>query len=145
VQDLKAGSLKEVELREENGIANMKYKPFTSKHCTPSRFTSPLKQTIDSDAVERQTQGELVDFDSTAPGMQEYKAHQANMPQYTPGSSIGDKFNTTMKRVVHNLTGPKNPNLVGGTMSAGAAGRAGIAKGLIKLGAKAIKKYKESK
>ena len=31
----------------------MKYKPFTSKHCTPSRFTSPLKQTIDSDAVEK--------------------------------------------------------------------------------------------
>lgn len=28
----------------------MKYKPFTSKHCTPSRFTSPLKQT---DAVEK--------------------------------------------------------------------------------------------
>jgi hypothetical protein len=22
----------------------MKYKPFTSKHCTPSRFTSPLKK-----------------------------------------------------------------------------------------------------
>jgi hypothetical protein len=28
----------------------MKYKPFTSKHCTPSRFTSPLMQT---DAVEK--------------------------------------------------------------------------------------------
>ena len=125
----------------------MKYKPFTSKHCTPSRFTSPLKQAgfPTTDAVERQTQGELVSFDSTTPGMQEYKAHQANIPQYVPGSSVGDKFNTTMKRIVHNLTGPKNPNLVGGTMSAGAAGRAGIAKGLIKLGAKAIKKYKESK
>ena len=44
MQDLKAGSPKEEELREENGIANMKYKPFTSKHCAPSRFTSPLKQ-----------------------------------------------------------------------------------------------------
>ena len=50
MHDLRAGSLKEVGLREENGIANMKYKPFTSKHCTPSRFTSPLKQT---DAVEK--------------------------------------------------------------------------------------------
>lgn len=28
----------------------MKYKPFTSKHCNPSRFTSPLQQT---DAVEK--------------------------------------------------------------------------------------------
>jgi hypothetical protein len=28
----------------------MKYKPFTSKHCMPSRFTSPLMQT---DAVEK--------------------------------------------------------------------------------------------
>lgn len=31
----------------------MKYKPFTSKHCNPSRFTSPLQQT---DAVEKKTQ-----------------------------------------------------------------------------------------
>ena len=34
----------------------MKYKPFTSKHCTPSRFTSPLRQTY---AVEKKTQMDL--------------------------------------------------------------------------------------
>ena len=36
----------------------MKYKPFTSKHCTPSRFTSPLKLSGSgssaNDAVEKQ-------------------------------------------------------------------------------------------
>jgi len=36
----------------------MKYKPFTSKHCTPSRFTSPLKLSgsgsSTNDAVEKQ-------------------------------------------------------------------------------------------
>ena len=50
MQDTSAGSRKEDWLQEENGIANMKYKPFTSKHCMPSRFTSPLMQT---DAVEK--------------------------------------------------------------------------------------------
>ena len=36
----------------------MKYKPFTSKRCTPSRFTSPLKQAgfPTTDAVEKKTQ-----------------------------------------------------------------------------------------
>ena len=75
--------------------------------------------------------GELVDFDSTVKGMQEYKAHQANMPQYTPGSSIGDKFNTTMKRIVHNLTGPKNPNLVGGTLPVVGGGVKGLVKDVL--------------
>ena len=115
-------------------------KPFTSKHCTPLSMGTPLHQAGFS---TNQPQGELVDFDSITPGMQEYRAHQANMPQYVPGSSIGDKFNTTMKRVVHNLTGPTNPNLVGGTLSAGAAGRAGIVKGLGKLLAKGIAKYRQ--
>ena len=82
-------------------------KPFTSKHCTPINMDTPLYQ-----------EGELKDLDSTVKGMQEYKAHQANMPQYKEGDSIGGHFNTTMRRMVHNLTGPTNPNLVGGTMSA---------------------------
>ena len=36
----------------------MKYKPFTSKHCTPSRFTSPLNKAgfPTTDAVEKKTQ-----------------------------------------------------------------------------------------
>jgi len=96
-----------------------------------------------SEQVNNSLQGELVDFDSIVPGMQEYKAHQANIPQYAPGSSVGDRFNTTMKRIVHNLTGPKNPNLVGGTLPVGGAGRAGIIKGLGKLVAKGIAKYNE--
>ena len=119
-------------------------KPFTSKHCTPSRFTSPLNMDgVPIPEGNTQLEGELVDLDSITPGMQEYKAHQANTPQYVPGSSIGDKFNTTIKRIAHNLTGPKNPNLVGGTMPVGAAGRAGIVKGLGKLLAKGIAKYNQ--
>jgi hypothetical protein len=113
-------------------------KPFTSKHCTPLNMGTPLHQ---AEISTTQPQGELVDIDSIVPGMQEYKAHQANMPQYVPGSSIGDKFNTTMKRIVHNLTGPKNPNLVGGTLPVGGAGRSGVIKGLGKLVAKGIAKY----
>ena len=114
-------------------------KPFTSKHCTPLSMGTPLHQAGFS---KTPPQGELVDFNSTVPGMKEYKAHQANMPQYTKGSSIGDKFNTTMKRIVHNLTGPKNPNVVGGTLPVGGAGLKGVVKGLVKLGTKAIEKYK---
>lgn len=63
----------------------------------------------------------------------EYKDHQANMPQYKPDGTIGDKFNTTMKRIVHNLTGPKNPNLVGGTGSFGLIGGVGGGGGAFKL------------
>jgi hypothetical protein len=108
VHDLKAGSLKEEELHEENGIANMKYKPFTSKHCTPSRFTSPLnKAGIPTPEGKMESQGEI-----------------------RPISDLG----ITEKDL-----------RLGGTMPAGGAGVKGIAKGLIKLGAKAIKKYKESK
>ena len=102
------------------------------------RPTEPVNE-----QVNNSLQGELVDLDSTVKGMQEYKAHQANMPQYKEGDSVGGHFNTTMKRMVHNLTGPTNPNLVGGTISAGAAGRAGLVKGLFKLAAKGIKKYRE--
>ncbi len=124
-------------------------KPFTSKHCTPSRFTSPLnKAGIPTSEGKMESQGELRDLDSTTPGMQEYRAHQANIPQYVPGDSIGGHFNTTMKRMVHNLTGPTNPNLMGGGGGLDLIGGRGLAKGamnaikyLFKSGAKtAVKK-----
>ena len=63
------------------------------------------------------------------PGMAEYKEHQANMPQYKKGDSIGGHFNTTMKRIVHNMTGPSNPNLMGGGGGLDLIGGRGLAKG----------------
>lgn len=77
----------------------MKYKPFTSKHCTPSRFTSPLKQT---DAVEKKTQMDQINAI--------VKANQQKMG-YTPPSSskpttisqgTEDSLFTKLKTIVSN-------------------------------------------
>jgi len=124
-------------------------KPFTSKHCTPLNMGTPLQQaeSISFDnptqaMIDRVRNDGLIQTAEQMQQMKQYRDHQANMPQYTEGSSIGDKFNTTMKRIVHNLTGPKNPNVVGGTLPVGGAGLKGVVKGLVKLGSKAIEKYK---
>jgi hypothetical protein len=86
----------------------MKYKPFTSKHCTPSRFTSPLKQ-------------------AGFPTTEESKKPEGEV---RPISDLG----ITEKDL-----------RLGGSLPVGGAGVKGAVKGLVKLGAKAIKKYKESK
>ena len=86
----------------------MKYKPFTSKHCTPSRFTSPLKQ-AGFPTTEKDTKPE---------------------GEVRPISDLG----ITEKDL-----------RLGGSLPVGGAGAKGVVKGLVKLGAKAIKKYKESK
>jgi hypothetical protein len=86
----------------------MKYKPFTSKHCTPSRFTSPLKQAgFPTTEEDKKSEGEV-----------------------RPISDLG----ITEKDL-----------RLGGTLPVGGAGAKGVVKGLVKLGAKAIKKYRESK
>ena len=90
----------------------MKYKPFTSKHCTPSRFTSPLKKAgFPTTEEDKKPEGEL-----------------KSQADYLASQGITEK-----------------DLRLGGTLPVGGAGAKGIAKGLIKLGAKAIKKYKESK
>lgn len=86
----------------------MKYKPFTSKHCTPSRFTSPLKQ---------------AGFSTTEEGKK-------------PEGEV---------RPISDLGITEKDFRLGGSLPVGGAGAKGVAKGLIKLGAKAIKKYRESK
>lgn len=86
----------------------MEYRPFTSKHCTPSRFTSPLKKAgFPTTEEDTKPEGEV-----------------------RPISDLG----ITEKDLRH-----------GGTLPVGGAGAKGVVKGLVKLGAKAIKKYRESK
>lgn len=90
----------------------MKYKPFTSKHCTPSRFTSPL--------------------------------NKAGIP--TPEGDMeseGGELKSSMGFLASQGVTEKDLRL-GGTLPAGGAGTKGVIKGLVKLGAKAIKKYRES-
>jgi len=83
-------------------------KPFTSKHCTPINYGSPLKKAGFS-TTEKDTKPE---------------------GEIRPISDLG-------------IT-PESTRL-GGTLPVGGAGVKGVVKGLAKLGAKAIKKYKESK
>jgi len=83
-------------------------KPFTSKHCTPINYGTPLKQAGFS-TTEKDTKPE---------------------GEVRPISDLG-------------IT-PESTRL-GGTLPVGGAGVKGAVKGLVKLGAKAIKKYKESK
>ena len=87
------------------------------------QMSSTSKDQLKSQTSDGTSSGDIMEY--IQPGMAEYKEHQANMPQYKPDGTIGDKFNTTMKRIVHNLTGPKNPNLVGGTGSFGLIGGIG--------------------
>lgn len=91
----------------------MKYKPFTSKHCTPSRFTSPL--------------------------------NKAGIP--TPEGDMepeGGELKSSMGFLASQGVTEKDLRL-GGSLPVGGAGAKGVVKGLVKLGAKAIKKYRESK
>ena len=135
----------------------MKYKPFTSKHITPSRFTSPLsmmggkrKGSFDNPTqamIDQARADGMLEMADHMGQMKKYRDHQAKTPQYTPGSSIGDKFNTSMKRIVHNITGPRNPNLVGGTLPVVGGGVKGLVKDVLldKVGdvvATGIEKYK---
>jgi len=83
-------------------------KPFTSKHCTPSRFTSPLSMMAKK---KSKPEGELKS------GM-----------DFLASQGITEK-----------------DLRLGGTLPVGGAGTKGMVKGLIKLGAKAIKKYRKSK
>ena len=94
-------------------------------------FESPSQQMID----QARADGLL----AMADHMQKKKAyddHQANSPQFQEGDSFGGHFNTYMKKVVHNMTGPANPNLVGG------AGGLELVGGLVKGGMGAIKAIK---
>ena len=112
MHDLKVGPQKEAEPHEENGIANMKYKPFTSKHCTPSRFTSPLnKAGIPTSEGEMESEGKL-----------------KSSAEFLASRGITEK-----------------DLRLGGSLPVGGAGAKNVVKGLVKLGAKAIKKYRESK
>ena len=83
-------------------------KPFTSKHCTPINYGSPLKQAGFS-TTEKSTK---------------------------PKGEI---------RPISDLGITEKDLRLGGSLPVGGAGVKGVAKGLVKLGAKAIKKYKESK
>jgi len=90
----------------------MKYKPFTSKHCTPSRFTSPLNKAASPTTEEdKKPEGEL---------------------------KSGAEFLASRGITEKDLR-------LGGSLPVGGAGAKGVVKGLVKLGAKAIKKYRESK
>jgi hypothetical protein len=82
--------------------------PFTSKHCTPSRFTSPLNKAVSS-TTEKDTK---------------------------PKGEV---------RPISDLGITKKDLMLGGSLPVGGAGAKGVVKGLVKLGAKAIKKYRESK
>ena len=54
----------------------MKYKPFTSKHCTPSRFTSPLQQ---ADAVEKaKTAGKFLAQESAGQDLKKFAGNVAS-------------------------------------------------------------------
>ena len=51
-------------------------KPFTSKHCTPSRFTSPLQQT---DAVEKtKTAGKFIAQESAGQALKKFAGNVAS-------------------------------------------------------------------
>jgi hypothetical protein len=86
----------------------MKYKPFTSKHCTPLRFTSPLnKAGFPTTETNAKPEGEL-----------------KSQTEYLASQGITEK-----------------DLRLGGSVPVGGGG----VKGLVKLGAKAIKKYNESR
>jgi len=90
----------------------MKYKPFTSKHCMPSRFTSPLnKAGIPTSEGEMESEGKL-----------------KSSAEFLASRGITEK-----------------DLRLGGSLPVGGAGAKNVVKGLVKLGAKAIKKYRESK
>lgn len=97
----------------------MKYKPFTSKHCTPSRFTSPLNQ---------------AGFPTT----------EEDNPTTEEDKKPEGELKSGMDFLASQGITEKDLRL-GGTLPVGGAGAKGVVKGLVKLGAKAIKKYKESK
>ena len=90
----------------------MKYKPFTSKHCTPSRFTSPLNKA----------------GIPTSEGNMESESELKSSKDFLASRGITEK-----------------DLRLGGSLPVGGAGTKGVVKGLVKLGAKAIKKYRESK
>lgn len=86
----------------------MKYKPFTSKHCNPSRFTSPLKQ---ADAVEQQSSG--YDYSDQNLSVQELaekyginlnKSNNTPQPTQQPMISQGyeDGIFTKLKTIISN-------------------------------------------
>lgn len=82
-------------------------KPFTSKHCTPINYGSPLKQ--------------------------------AGFPVTENNEQLKDEI-----RPISDLGITEKDLRLGGSLPVGGAGVKGLAKGLVKLGAKAIKKYRES-
>lgn len=83
-------------------------KPFTSKHCTPINYGTPLKKAgFPTTEEDTKPEGEV-----------------------RPISDLG----ITEKDL-----------RLGGSLPVGGSGAKGVVKGLVKLGAKAIKKYKESK
>lgn len=68
-----------------------------------------------------------------------FKEHKANTPTVDPDASLKDKVKNRLAIIKHNMTGPQNPNMIGGTVGNGLIGGGGAVKKGIKLGAKAIK------
>lgn len=67
----------------------MKYKPFTSKHCTPSRFTSPLQQ---ADAVEKaKTAGKFIAQESTGQALKKFAGNIASKAFGTAGMLLSSQ------------------------------------------------------
>lgn len=64
----------------------MKYKPFTSKHCTPSRFTSPLQQT---DAVEKAKTAGQFNNDVSKEFIQNISTNTSKGAPFPKGASDG--------------------------------------------------------
>lgn len=70
-------------------------------------------ESVQADQVKSQVGqgGEIKSFEDIIPGLREYNEHQTNTPQFKKDGSVGDHFNTYMSKIVHNLTGPPNPNI----------------------------------
>lgn len=77
----------------------MKYKPFTSKHCNPSRFTSPLQQT---DAVEKKTQMDQINAIVKANQQRTGYTPPSNRTQPTISQGTEDSLFTKLKTIVSN-------------------------------------------
>ena len=74
------------------------------------------------------------------PGMEEYKEHVANTPQFEEGGGIISKLKTLGKRFLHNTTGPTNPLMNTGGGALDLVGGKGAVKLFSRPFAKAIAK-----
>jgi len=93
-----------------------------------------------NNTTEVKPQGELRSLTHLVPGLQEYKDHVANTPQFEEGGGIMSKLKTLGQRFVHNVSGPSNPHLTTGSGALDLVGGKGAVKlfsrGFAKLVAK---------